>query len=1627
MPEILNVDLNVGPNLPIALLPVRLETRFSEQDRHLMLRVYPDDVHVDAFDKRLTEQEQRDGEAYRSEAASSPEKAWQRLAQRYGPNRARWIILDPRSAEVRPAGERRVPSTDALPKRWYVSVRYKAGNGDEHELVHKFVHKFENEVSDSLHLAPSADDTETLMEDLWSGGAPPGQPPGIRWMFDFEEAVRVGMATRIDLEEVINHCGGFDQVVLDRVLVFGANGSGFGYTYETAKLEALLMSHAYSSGLAFVPPGTPTNNTDEEKAGYGSEMPGPPPAGHESPTPGTNGALLMRALGLGGVASNPVLAIGLADAPHADDQEQEDARQMNAALWRPTWGYYLQQQMSPEVGASEHVQSARRHFIEHVRARGPFPAIRVRRQPYGILPVTSLERWRSPDGSFEQVLAELLKKLLPIWLASSSRVPGRHRSKQQGQSGGLRAGELLQEVLEILGQRAHPAEYQGRPLAPHPYVYVSQRVERFLNRLTSDPDERSRIRDNVAHKLGEAAAAVEQILSAFGIPTAEAHLIKSIFAPIAFPVSLPVPLVRHPLDSEQHEVLSANNLLLTERDLHPENPQDLTYDALLLVPFPAALRDRMEDLSADDRMRVLDALRPGRFGLELPSRSPTGNLEVLGDTSEFNWYFKIQHPLLLSLLWQGALLQFVQVAWDGLRQLGAPGGRGVVRVRCGDPVVEDYLIEGVYREPVGTASPSPPTPYQLVDCFVQLVLKGKLGMSEEDARGALHRGLPFRDSGSEVLEEFSEEVLEEFYKFWQAVDHLAAIGEASEGGVERLELLLQETLSLASHRLDAWVTSLASKRLAEIRAKPDHAQGIGLGGYGWVEDLRPRTEPVSSGGYIHAPSVNHATTAAVLRSGYLSNRDPAFPDKHPMAVDLSSRRVQAALELLEGVRAGQPLGALLGYRFERGLHERHDGLELDVLIPRFRRHFPLVAGKRVEAGDGAQEDAAKEVIGPTNVVDGLALLRQHPEGESLPADLFKALDGNGDVAEAEDAAKKEILALGDVIDAVSDLIMAESVHQMVVGNATRSGAALDAIARGEAPPPEFDVIRTPRTGQALTHRLLMLGSMPGSEAVQPPAGWPADTPRAKAEPLLNAWAGRLLGNPSLVRCSAGFVDPDGSPVLDNEGAPVTRTVRLGELGLAPIDVVYLGTEPGPAQQAELEMRIARRLLQTPPAGHDAAALRVRLEFEAAPEGGDGGAVPFAVLLEVARAVRRLFTRARPLTARDVELPENLSEAGADTLGRDDGELERRARDARCAFAEAFEALRAEFPLPDDLSTLDVDAANIEAPPGLDILLNDCPGGAPPTTLSRSLLDLPPESDPAAAATLLDVPALTALDGVRVALSKLALFGVQGAVPSPVAGATLKARADLVEQAYSVGLELRQRIALLAKQPAPPDQLEVIFGRGFQALPRFTPVSGPDFLKGFSVRTALPGEAPEKDPSAPAEWLHRVAHVRDRAADLLDVLHYAEALHGETHLDLAVGQLPLTGDGEDDVTPTWVALPIEPPASGRGRLSFVAWSPEAIGSNGTPDLSIAGLLVDEWVEVVPNREEVTGLTFQYDAPGTRPPQAILLAVPPDIDSQESWTTEVLSAVLHETLDLAKTRAVDLDALLALGHLLPALHL
>jgi hypothetical protein len=74
----------------------------------------------------------------------------------------------------------------------------------------------------------------------------------------------------------------------------------------------------------------------------------------------------------------------------------------------------------------------------------------------------------------------------------------------------------------------------------------------------------------------------------------------------------------------------------------------------------------------------------------------------------------------------------------------------------------------------------------------------------------------------------------------------------------------------------------------------------------------------------------------------------------------------------------------------------------------------------------------------------------------------------------------------------------------------------------------------------------------------------------------------------------------------------------------------------------------------------------------------------------------------------------------------------------------------------------------------------------------------------------------------------------------------------------------------------------------------------------------------------------------------------------------------------------------------------------------PDASATGTLFDGWNEITPGLQAATGVAVHYDAPRSRPPQAILLLVPPSPTA--GWDVFGVEAILAETADLAKIRMV-----------------
>ena len=132
---------------------------------------------------------------------------------------------------------------------------------------------------------------------------------------------------------------------------------------------------------------------------------------------------------------------------------------------------------------------------------------------------------------------------------------------------------------------------------------------------------------------------------------------------------------------------------------------------------------------------------------------------------------------------------------------------------------------------------------------------------------------------------------------------------------------------------------------------------------------------------------------------------------------------------------------------------------------------------------------------------------------------------------------------------------------------------------------------------------------------------------------------------------------------------------------------------------------------------------------------------------------------------------------------------------------------------------------------------------------------------------------------------------------------------------------------------------------------------------------------------------------------------------------SVAQLP------HDPTASWVGLPPKPnEARTSGKLSLVMHA--ATGALDFTQPSY-GLFLDEWVETIPNASEHTGIAFRHDDTAGEAPQTILVAVCPTNES--NWDYDSLLAIINETIDLMKIRAVDLEPLEPLLQLIPGMFL
>ena len=1537
------------------------------------------------------------------------------------------FVFLPKSEDVdtRARSWTKAATASLLPER-FVLLGYQSGE--------QVLSVLSEPVRTPLHVSPDPQtDAGTQFQFDANGNLTLGED--LRWMVDFDAAVARGMGFRVDLTP--QQASGFD-----RLFVLGIRLSADAERGKT-ELQTLLQNHYFSrAGFALLPQGSATNNTEEGNSAYSRADDADASydfvfkglaqfTEQEDPLEKRDGQWFAESLGLD--------AEWLKQVPHAGGVDQREARAMNTALWPATLGYFMDTLLKP-VFDDDAIYYTRWFFTRFVSGRGAVPAIRIGRQPYGILPATAFSRmrWMSDERQSHLLFASRFveQRASPFreWLGGLKGVLDRLRISWTGFAQSVahvdsQGGDPHQKLLDIVG--LHPASVE------------------FHQRYANTKDQEHNIaalwqlfiawRDLPANELHNEAFALLNDLGYRGLVTPQ--LFDLFWKVSTNPLTGPAIQNGALSETEPLRVVTTNN----------RNYIQWLHEWARL---------------SFDTIRVQDGFQNDQW--------PNALLFVL-----------LKHALELGYFDAG-----LRVLDDA--QLLGEDARASLRSEPHFFHVQDKpVVAAAGAGPAATAS----------------------------RYGLLYSASPAVTGDSQtLLVDYITRRIGDLYGTRYLTEQLRALEKLELTPTARLERLMAEHLDCCTYRLDAWMSGLVSYQLASMRYRPRSAndareetpsyrKGIYLGAYGWLENVRPKASQLTpvrldealdeifnqhqppgqdapllrdaqNEGYIHAPSVNHAVTAAVLRNGYVANATPAEPEL--LKVNLSSERVRRALAMIEGIRNGQSLGALLGYQLERGLHDRHQFAECDQFIYALRLVFPLytVPAEELPPGTTIQSIQAR------NVVNGLNLVR-HVKN-AAPADKTYPFGfPNTQLPDASAAQKTAINAeidrLLDIHDALADLAVAEGVHQVVMGNYDRAAATMDAYGQATFPPIP-DVVRTPRSGIALTHRV-------GLQFEANVAVAPGDNPRVKAEPAINRWLRKVLPLPARVGCTVKYRDAV-------TGTAKSTFVTQADLGLQPLDLLYIMDPDNLQARSELEDRIRDVVLRD-------TTLNVRpdLLVEIAYSHGQQNDFSFVAVAPMVRSLRALLLHSRPLRATDVALPTEAkaepSAANVLARARVDFLPPALASERTPALTSLKAALDAAFPAagPDTATIL----ANVDT--WLDEIVAACRSvaryGLPQTSFgvfleqrARVFTSLLGKADALVQrwqglsdqfdALMLSLPAIVdeqeridlllraerlisttptnttglssaqvlpvvqakrtafstrkdaladlrqttevTIDGVLTQFKALLPLTAFDAQPTDAAGeekqivtlaADIRTRAGLLIEdidkriaavqaklaAHDAEASAEKRIQLLT------EAARLVLGEPFVLVPSFAlaPKQAAEWTNAYENRAKLLDHQKTvlHNDFAVDDWLYSTARVNTKLHHIENLTFLAEAL-GTTAPELRPVQFPYSADAP------WMALEFPPEAKDKLAEELLLYT-----AHYSQDLDSAlpqcGLLLDEWTEVIPAETETTGLAFQFDKPNAEPPQAILLATPPQFTGSWNWTD--LVQTLHETLDMARVRAVE----------------
>ena len=850
---------------------------------------------------------------------------------------------------------------------------------------------------------------------------------------------------------------------------------------------------------------------------------------------------------------------------------------------------------------------------------------------------------------------------------------------------------------------------------------------------------------------------------------------------------------------------------------------------------------------------------------------------------------------------------------------------------------------------------------------------------------------------------------------------------------KELEMYITGTFDLFNYRLDAWLTGLLKNRLGD-RMHYTKTHKIAIGSYGWVFNLKEDRRETVSYEYVVAPSVNQAVTAAVLRSSFNRSAEGSSQD-YSLNVNLSSSRVRQALRIIEGVRNGLSVGAVLGSDLERLLHEEYkkSGQEMDYFIYFLRQAYPLnnspveslKAANNTDADKGFR-DATIDVLNGSSLIEDFRTLEDvkdiqkhlltqlyeygNPRNSAGEKHLWEKLTkifGETDHSKIiglfeydkqtrdQQVFKKKVNKLVNLIqqmedgyDALADVVTSESVYKLTQGNREAVEALMSSLQTGRNIP-EPEVTEIPLTSAHIDQRVFVaLDPAVDQESLS------KDSLMQQAEPSLDLWMGQMLGFDQLT-----------IPVQNKRSV---SNLSLSELGVTPSELVYLSGDwnifykylealtwipqsyqdsyqqrfPGPRNiilESQAASDSASRLVKGPGKPLDTDGQMVNRGSL-----GDTG-IPLDEAEWAVDSMREMLSRSRELRQSDMiattEAPDEAFDRTVVLKERYGAvkKLVQKLANSLAASANSASACFAENPdLPaDDFAVLHV--------------FND----------------------------LLQAFRCGVIDAVSQVDKSLLLEQVDRYEHPTEFAELLRRQKDIFVQASHVAEVLHDRV----------DKAEAVLKEGKQN-PSYADAIRQLLLSSFRVvqpfridRNPLI-DATLLEKQKDIKWFGNVNEtvLENELTGLADVRTQLNALHQLrlyaqwNGIDASVRPMQLDTEEVDHQCWLGTQVPKEEFVHDANVYTVLNADRFAVRDGKGVFQDAAGLVIDYWAERIPYRRQTAAVTFAYDQPDAEPPQAILVGVS-TLGGRHRWSEKRMVRTIRSAMYQIQSRLVEPEHLYA----------